>query len=34
MIVIHENVGLVDHIKDVARYFAKEGFAALAPDML
>lgn len=34
VIVIHENVGLVDHIKDVARHFAKEGFAALAPDML
>ena len=27
VIVIHENVGLVDHIKDVARHFAKEGFA-------
>ncbi len=34
VIVIHENTGLVDHIKDVARHFAKEGFAALAPDML
>ena len=34
VIVIHENVGLVDHIRDVARRFAKEGFAALAPDML
>lgn len=34
VIVIHENVGLVDHIRDVARHFAKEGFAALAPDML
>ncbi len=34
VIVIHENVGLVDHIKDVARHFAKEGFAALAPDLL
>ena len=34
VVVIHENVGLVDHIKDVARHFAKEGFAALAPDML
>ena len=34
VIVIHENRGLVEHIKDVARRFAKEGFAALAPDLL
>ncbi len=34
VIVIHENKGLVDHIKDVARRFAKEGFVALAPDLL
>ena len=34
VIVIHENRGLVDHIKDVARRFAKDGFAALAPDLL
>lgn len=34
VIVIHENRGLVDHIKDVARRFAKEGFVALAPDLL
>ena len=33
VIVIHENRGLVDHIKDVARRFAKEGFVALAPDL-
>jgi len=34
VIVIHENRGLVEHIKDVARRFAREGFAALAPDLL
>ena len=34
VIVIHENRGLVEHIRDVARRFAKEGFAALAPDLL
>jgi carboxymethylenebutenolidase len=34
VIVIHENRGLTDHIQDVARRFAKEGFAALAPDLL
>jgi carboxymethylenebutenolidase len=34
VIVIHENRGLVDHIKDAARRFAKEGFVALAPDLL
>lgn len=34
VIVIHENRGLVDHIKDVARRFAKDGFVALAPDLL
>lgn len=34
VIVIHENRGLNDHIKDVARRLAKEGFAALAPDLL
>jgi carboxymethylenebutenolidase len=34
VIVIHENRGLVDHIKDVARRFAKEGFAAIAPDLM
>ena len=34
IIVIHENRGLVDHIKDVARRFAKDGFVALAPDLL
>lgn len=34
VIVIHENRGLNDHIKDVARRLAKEGFGALAPDLL
>lgn len=34
VIVIHENRGLVDHIKDVARRFAKDGFAALAVDLM
>ncbi len=34
VIVIHENRGLTEHIKDVARRFAKAGYAALAPDLL
>lgn len=34
IIVIHENAGLSDHIRDVARRLAKEGFVALAPDYL
>lgn len=34
IIVIHENRGLNDHIRDVARRFAKEGYVALAPDYL
>ena len=34
VIVIHENRGLNDHIRDVARRFASEGFVALAPDLL
>ncbi|HTV67461.1 MAG TPA: dienelactone hydrolase family protein [Rhizobiaceae bacterium] len=34
VIVIHENRGLNDHIKDVARRMALEGFVALAPDHL
>jgi carboxymethylenebutenolidase len=32
VIVIHENRGLVPHIKDVARRVALEGFLAIAPD--
>ena len=34
IVVIHENRGLNDHIRDVARRFALAGFAALAPDWL
>lgn len=34
IIVIHENRGLNDHIRDMARRFAKEGYVALAPDYL
>jgi carboxymethylenebutenolidase len=34
VIVIHENRGLNDHIRDVARRLAVAGFAAEAPDML
>ena len=34
VIVIHENRGINDHIRDVARRLAKEGFVALAPDFL
>jgi carboxymethylenebutenolidase len=33
VLVIQEWWGLVDHIKDVARRFAREGFVALAPDL-
>ncbi|MCH6555719.1 MAG: alpha/beta fold hydrolase [Chloroflexi bacterium] len=33
VIVLQEWWGLVDHIKDVADRFAREGFVALAPDM-
>lgn len=34
IIVIHENRGLNEHIRGVARRFAAEGFVALAPDLL
>jgi len=34
VIVIHENRGLNDHIRDVARRVALEGFIAVAPDFL
>jgi len=34
VMVIHENRGLTEHIKDVARRMALEGFIALAPDFL
>jgi carboxymethylenebutenolidase len=34
VIVIHENQGLTEHIRDVTRRLAKEGYVALAPDFL
>ena len=34
IIVIHENRGLVPHIREVARRVALEGFLAIAPDAL
>jgi len=34
VVVIHENRGLNDHTRDVARRFAAAGFVALAPDLL
>jgi carboxymethylenebutenolidase len=34
IVAIHENAGLSDHIRDVARRLAKEGFVVLAPDFL
>jgi carboxymethylenebutenolidase len=34
VVVIHENRGLTDHIKDVARRLALAGFQVVAPDML
>jgi carboxymethylenebutenolidase len=34
VIVIHENRGLNEHIRDVARRVALDGFVALAPDFL
>src|SRR5260221_8432737 len=34
VIVIHENRGLVEHIKDVCHRFARAGFVAVAPDLL
>jgi carboxymethylenebutenolidase len=34
ILVIHENRGLNDHIRDVTRRFALAGFPALAPDWL
>jgi carboxymethylenebutenolidase len=33
LVVVHENRGLVEHIKDVARRLAKVGYVALAPDL-
>jgi carboxymethylenebutenolidase len=34
VIAIHENEGLSDHIRDVARRLAREGYVVLAPDYL
>ena len=34
IIVIHENRGVTDHFMDIARRFAKEGFVALAVDLV
>ena len=34
VLICHENRGLTPHIEDVARRFAKAGYAALAPDLL
>src|SRR5919108_5662229 len=34
VVVIHQNRGLEDHIRDVARRLAKAGYVALAPDLL
>ncbi|MCS7002424.1 MAG: dienelactone hydrolase family protein, partial [Dehalococcoidia bacterium] len=34
LIVIHENMGLVDHIQEVTRRIAKLGYVALAVDLL
>lgn len=33
VVVIHENRGLLEHFKDVARRLAREGYAALAVDL-
>ncbi len=34
VVLIHENQGLVPHIRDVARRLAKNGYVVLAPDLL
>ncbi|MBM4406463.1 MAG: dienelactone hydrolase family protein [Chloroflexi bacterium] len=34
VLVIHENRGMLDHFQDVARRFAKEGYVALALDLV
>jgi len=34
ILVIHENRGLTEHIKDVTRRYAKSGFVALATDLI
>jgi carboxymethylenebutenolidase len=33
IIVIHERYGLVDHIRDLAKRFARDGYVAIAPDL-
>src|SRR5512132_3309454 len=33
VVVIMEAFGLIEHIKDVARRFAEQGYLAIAPDM-
>jgi carboxymethylenebutenolidase len=33
VVIIHENQGMLEHFKDVARRFAKEGFVGLAVDL-
>jgi carboxymethylenebutenolidase len=33
ILIIHEWWGLTEHIKDIAKRFAKEGFVALAPEL-
>lgn len=33
VVITHENRGLTDHFKDVARRFAKAGYVAVAPDL-
>ena len=33
VVVIMEAFGLIEHIKDVTRRFAEQGYLALAPDM-
>jgi carboxymethylenebutenolidase len=34
LIIIHENRGLTPHIPDVARRYANQGYAVIAPDLL
>ena len=34
IVVVHENRGLLPHFQDVTRRFAREGYVALAVDML
>ncbi len=34
VLIIHENRGLTDHFRDVARRYAKEGFVAFAIDLI